>query len=338
MSSIARLISIMVLTASCLIARPTGSVAQTVFAAVWGDPKQVVGSSTLNSGLFRSSDLGLTWTHLGPQNLKTFSMDAVDAERGRVLYIAAGNGVHRSLDSGRTWRIVTDWRITEVLDVAVDQQEPRRIYAATATGLWKSSDGGERWGRDPGEPGQTYMIRVVVTGDTVQALSDSRLFISTDRGEHWRQRTAFPGMRDLAHDGATSIAFTGGIATMSPERPDEFLRSGPADAGQWYAITPDGRTAAGDSGVVAMEFEPERGVRVARWRDIGAGLPASQVLSLAYLDDADVILAGTWGDGVYRREDARIASGAASAVNMKALWKPSGLEGTQVWRVVVRGW
>src|SRR5438093_1498144 len=60
-------------------------VSQTIYAVVWGNPKYVVGSSTLHSGLFRSSDLGKTWQHLGPENLKAFSMDAVDSSRGRIL-------------------------------------------------------------------------------------------------------------------------------------------------------------------------------------------------------------------------------------------------------------
>jgi photosystem II stability/assembly factor-like uncharacterized protein len=98
--------------------------ARTFYAVVWGHPDFVVGSSTLHSGLYRSTDEGRSWAHLGPQNLKAFSMDAVDSLHGRVLYIAAGNGVHRSIDSGRTWKILTDWRITEVLSISVNQKDP----------------------------------------------------------------------------------------------------------------------------------------------------------------------------------------------------------------------
>ena len=76
--------------------------AQTIYAVVLGNQKFVVGSSTLRSGLFASNDLGLTWRHLGPENLKAFSFDAVDNQQGRTMYIAAGNGVHRSVDSGRS--------------------------------------------------------------------------------------------------------------------------------------------------------------------------------------------------------------------------------------------
>lgn len=172
--------------------------AQTVYAAVWGHPAHVVGSSTLHSGLYRSSDAGRTWTHLGPENLKAFSMDAVDATRGRVLFIAAGNGVHRSLDSGRTWKIVTDWRVTEVLSVAVDQQSPERVYAATAFGLWMSDNGGETWSNPEGPFQRIYVAGLSTSRDSVIAIAhvdgdgstveSLRRFVSSDRARTWLDR------------------------------------------------------------------------------------------------------------------------------------------------------
>lgn len=134
--------------------------AQTLYTVVLGNQNHVVGSSTLESGLFRSEDQGKTWQQLGPRNLKAYAMDAVIAEKGRVLFIAAGNGIHRSLDSGKTWKIVTGWKITEVLDVAVDQDDPRFIYAGTAFGLWWSQDGGDSWQQTQGPLGREYIYRL----------------------------------------------------------------------------------------------------------------------------------------------------------------------------------
>lgn len=148
-----------------------GARAQSIYAVVWGHPMFVVGSSTLHSGLFRSTDLGRTWSHMGPRNLKAFSMDAVDLTLGRILFIAAGNGVHRSIDSGRTWKIVTDWRVTEVLDVHVDQREPRNILAATAYGLWLSSDGGDTWS-NPGGSLQSVFVREIFGSDPMYAYTE----------------------------------------------------------------------------------------------------------------------------------------------------------------------
>ena len=174
-----------------LLLSPPAS-AQTVYAVVWGNPSFVVGSSTLHSGLFRSTDRGASWEHLGPRNLKAFGMDAVDSTRGRVLYIAAGNGVHRSLDSGRSWRIVTDWRVTEVLDVAVNQHNPREVYAATAYGFIRSTDGGDSWANPAGSLQSSFVSELSFDGE-LEALTDDAPFSagilyrwrSTDGGRSW---------------------------------------------------------------------------------------------------------------------------------------------------------
>jgi hypothetical protein len=227
--------------------------AQTVYAAVWGDPRSVVGSSTLNSGLFRSADRGRTWTHLGPQNLKTFSMDAVDSSRGRILFIAAGNGIHRSLDSGRTWRIVTDWRITEVLDVLVDQSNPRRLYAATAFGVRRSSDGGDTWDDATGAASEGYASALLRRGDSIVHVVDPstnmrvpRLLWSIDHGATWR---AEPGgvidpprrsidssaVMTVVAAGADSLAGTWGRGVYRGKR-DDWTPSGLEGTQLWRLI------------------------------------------------------------------------------------------------------
>ena len=133
----------------------------TLYAVVLGNQDSIVGSSTLGSGLFRSVDSARTWQHVGPRNLKAYSMDAVDRSNGRILFIAAGNGVHKSTDYGKTWRITTDWRMTEVMEVKVNQKNPRWVFAATAWGLWRSSDGGEHWENPEGKLQHCYVRSVL---------------------------------------------------------------------------------------------------------------------------------------------------------------------------------
>jgi hypothetical protein len=249
--------------------------AQTVYAAVWGHPKYVVGSSTLYSGLYRTTDFGETWTHLGPQNLKTFSMDAVDATKGRTLYIAAGNGVHRSLDSGRSWKIVTDWRVTEVLDVAVDQRDPRKVYAGTAHGLWVSGDGGESWGPTPLS---AYIARVEIADSTV------RLYVEDSLSSLYESDTS--GARTLA------------IWTIPNNIPKPWEHSR-----QLWPTVATGRIVLGEP----MRID-------------------SFVVKGSSLRTIGGFLAATWGNGIYRAN-----------VGMTPMpWRQSGLEGSQVWRLVMK--
>jgi hypothetical protein len=104
-----------------------------------------MGASSNGSGLYQSDDTGSTWRHLGWNNIKAYSMDAVRSSNGRILFLATGLGVLRSTDYGENWKVLTDWRISEVMDVAVNQKNPSEIYIATAHGPWRSRDGGVTW-------------------------------------------------------------------------------------------------------------------------------------------------------------------------------------------------
>ncbi|MDB5035836.1 MAG: glycosyl hydrolase, repeat-containing protein [Chlorobi bacterium] len=260
---------------------PARLAGQTLYATVLGNQKYVVGSSTLHSGLFRSSDTGRTWEHLGPENLKTYSMDAIDSSRGRILYIAAGNGVHRSTDFGRTWKIITGWRMTEVMDLAVDQRDPRTIYAATAFGFWRSTDGGTTWENPAGLLAERYVRAVKIHDGEIAATGSDTLYRSNDRGTTWR---ATARITDRQYDTAV--------------------------IGRW-------RYTAGVKGIAKTSTDnPGQPV------DITDDLPNRVVHAIATVGDA--LIAGTFGDGLFRLKGGS--------------WKPSGLPGSQIWRLVVKPW
>jgi hypothetical protein len=319
---------------------------QTVYAVVLGNQKYVVGSSTLHSGLFRSTDAGASWTHLGPENLKAYSMDAVDGSRGQVLYIAAGNGVHRSTDGGASWKILTDWRMTEVLDVMVDQSDPHWIYAATATGFWRSSDGGDHWESPPGILHDSYCYRLMKgekPGSVIVA-TDGSLVLSTDHGTNFRSSRIAEAPRMLARIGSWDAIAEDDGPTLLPApvpidvdnaqavmerfgapRRDPAVRSmiDTFRAGHptmhTYALAAEDSTTlvvGGDRG--AWQFDMEAG----RWEKISSTLPDTVVHALAWLPTTKTLMAGTFGSGVFRYADGA--------------WKPSGLEGSQIWSLVVK--
>ncbi|MEP7219150.1 MAG: hypothetical protein ABI876_09550 [Bacteroidota bacterium] len=264
-----------------LLMMPARLAGQTLYAAVLGNQNYVVGSSTLHSGLFRSSDTGKTWEHLGPENLKAYSIDAVDSSRGRILYIAAGNGVHRSTDFGGTWKIITGWRMTEVMDLAVDQRDPRTIYAATAFGFWRSTDGGTTWENPPGLLAERYVRGIQVYGATISATGSDSLYQSNDRGITWRA-----------------------TAPIIDRQYDSVM------IGHWLYI-------AGEKGITKRSSNGN-GPSI----DITDDLPNQVIHAIAPAGDG--LIAGTFGDGLFRLEGKS--------------WKPTGLPGSQIWRLVVKPW
>ena len=94
-------------------------------------------------GVYKSTDGGATWTHVGLGNAGMIGRIAVDPTNpNRVLVAAAGDiystggkrGLYRTTDGGAHWiRILTPnlaaapW--TGVVDVAIDPVNPNRVYA-----------------------------------------------------------------------------------------------------------------------------------------------------------------------------------------------------------------
>ena len=297
---------------------------QTIYTVVLGNQDYVVGSSTLRSGLFVSYDSAKSWKHLGPENLKAYSMDAVDSSNGQILFIAAGNGVHRSTDYGKSWKIVTDWRMTEVMDVKVDQLDPSNVYAGTAFGFWRSTDGGETWENPEGEFHDTYLYRLEWSHfkDELRVL---RLFT-----DYARQ-------------------YPDGTSTVSSQ-PDSLLRIGlfrdslvlknlfdslffnpllcdwkDAFATARYDFDLDKHSNLIFSDLQGLWLDTTRTFSLNSCDEefISFSSPSSQPThALAPLFGRRTLLAGTFGDGLYKWDGTE--------------WEFAGLPGSQVWRIVVK--
>ncbi len=124
-------------------------------------------------GVYRSTDGGRTWRHLGLRRSSTIARLVVDPGNPRRLYAAvSGNlfvsggqrGLYVSNDRGRSWdRLLAPPNgTTGASDVAVDPTRPNRIfvgmwdhirradvrtYTGAGSGLWRSSNRGQTWTR-----------------------------------------------------------------------------------------------------------------------------------------------------------------------------------------------
>ncbi len=135
---------------------------------------------TYGDGMYRSTDAGDTWTHLGLDDARQIARIVIDPrDPDRVFVAALGHasgpnatrGVYRSRDGGKTWqRVLFLNDSTGAIDVAMDPGNSRILYAAMwrmertpwgfiagggRSGLWKSTDGGDTWSEltfNPGMP------------------------------------------------------------------------------------------------------------------------------------------------------------------------------------------
>ncbi|HEX8945572.1 MAG TPA: glycosyl hydrolase, partial [Gemmatimonadaceae bacterium] len=97
---------------------------------------------TYGDGMYRSTDAGQTWTHLGLDDAQHIARIVVDPrDPDRVIVAAMGHasgknamrGVYRSTDGGKTWhRILFADDSTGAIDVAMDPSNPRILYSS----LW----------------------------------------------------------------------------------------------------------------------------------------------------------------------------------------------------------
>ncbi|MBA2305085.1 MAG: glycosyl hydrolase [Acidobacteria bacterium] len=171
-------------------------------------------------GVYKSSDAGKTWTHVGFSDSQAISRVRIHPTNPDVIFVAsfgkygapsAERGVFKSTDGGKSWKktLFRDEK-TGAVDISIDRKDPNVIYAALweayrveyqmssggpGSGLFKSTDGGDTWTeitRAPGLPaGVVGRIGVSVSGadsSRVYALIENEkggLFSSDDAGKSW---------------------------------------------------------------------------------------------------------------------------------------------------------
>ncbi|MBI2407758.1 MAG: glycosyl hydrolase [Gemmatimonadetes bacterium] len=176
-------------------------------------------SSSFGDGVYKSTDAGKTWTHIGLEKTKQISNIRVHPKNPDLVYVAAqgerwvgtpDRGIYRSSDGGKTWALVLKGEnaTSGASALSMDPTNPRILYAAfwdhqrlpwmvrsggPGSGLWKSTDGGDTWTRlTSGLPKLMGKIGVDVSPanpDRVYAIVEAEkggLYRSDDAGKSWR--------------------------------------------------------------------------------------------------------------------------------------------------------
>ncbi len=180
------------------------------------------GNILQGDGIYRSSDAGKTWQHVGLENTETVSKIRVHPTNPDLVYAAVlghaygpnpERGVFRSKDGGKTWeRVLYRDEQSGAIDLSIDAKNPDVLYAALwqvyrtphsmesggpGSGLFKSTDGGTTWTeitKNPGMPtGLWGKVGVSVSGadsNRVYAIIENEaaggVYISDDAGATWK--------------------------------------------------------------------------------------------------------------------------------------------------------
>ena len=109
-------------------------------------------------GMYKSTDGGKTWSHIGLERTRQISKIAIDPRNPDVVFVAAqgspygattDRGIYRTKDGGTNWEKVhyVDEN-SGVSDISMDMTNPRVIYAAYWDHRrfpWKVQSGVRKW-------------------------------------------------------------------------------------------------------------------------------------------------------------------------------------------------
>ncbi len=211
--------------------QPTGSVGCIAVAA--SNPNIIyVGSGeglqrpdlSVGDGIYKSTDAGKTWKHLGLRDGQQIPQIAVDPQNpDRLLVAVAGHpygpneerGIFRSTDGGKTFeKVLYKDENIGAADVQIDPSHPDVAYASlwearqgpwenaawngTGGGIFKSTDGGKNWKQlSKGLPEGIIQANLTISASSPKNLFASvaspdgvKLYASDDGGDNWRVATS----------------------------------------------------------------------------------------------------------------------------------------------------
>jgi photosystem II stability/assembly factor-like uncharacterized protein len=212
---------------------------------------------SVGNGIYKSTDAGKTWTHLGLRNGQQIPALVVDPRDPNKLFAAVlghpygpndERGIFRSTDGGNSWqKVLSKDENTGGSDIEIDLSNPDVLYASlweiregpwednnqfqgTGGGLFKSTDGGSTWHPlTKGLPSNLMQINVAIA-----ASEPNRLYATlatTEHGEYgsgaglgmYRSDDAGENWHTATTDPRPAMRIGGGdlpIPRVDPKNPD----------------------------------------------------------------------------------------------------------------------
>ena len=175
-------------------------------------------SSNPGCGVWKTTDGGESWKHMGLEETFTVSRIMIHPENPDVVYVAASGhewtenkerGLYKTTDGGESWeKVLYKGPESGVNDMVMDPRDPDVIYATTwqrtrlkwndprtyenhkNNGVWKTTDGGNSWKQlSEGLPLSKYMGRTGIdvarsNPDVVYAfVDDYEIAFKAEEGE-----------------------------------------------------------------------------------------------------------------------------------------------------------
>ena len=230
---------------------------------VWagtGEAWAIRDSDVIGDGIYKSTDAGRTWTHMGLGETgriarivthPTNSDIAYACATGRITGPQQERGVFRTMDGGKTWEhVLFVDKNTGCSGLDMDRKNPRKLFAGTwqvlmqpwamlsggpGSGVYVSTDAGSTWKRveHPGLP-KSPLGKI----DVAIAPTDSNrvyaLIQTADQGSVWRSDDGGGSWRAINFDRALigRAGYYIGIEVSSDNRDEIYV----ADSSFWVSV------------------------------------------------------------------------------------------------------
>lgn len=269
-----------------------------------------------DGGIFRSSDLGDSWTYLG---FATQCVQAlVAAPNGVILAGSArgciGNkgGVFRSSDDGRTWEELTGSLANpNIASIAINSQG--HLFAGTGNaetrkdgeGIFRSTNNGESWTRiNNGLTSSEVLALAITSTGAILAGTNQGLFRSADNGESWAKLNTglpdemFPAIAINESNRHIFVVALGRGIVRSTDNGESWthVNQGLSNIGGVLSIAINSNSdviAAGFNGVYYSSNEGET------WTEVNAGLKNPSVSTIAASAEG-YLFTGGYASSVFR--------------------------------------
>ena len=178
-----------------------------VFSVIVDHDNPSVVFASACSGIYRSENGGNLFTKIQgiPFSARRTRVLKQDPANENIIYAGTTEGLWKSTDLGKGWKRVSDPEVV-VNDVLIDPRDSRRVLLATdRSGVMASTDGASTWTTSNHGYAHRYVSAILADNKDASTLyvgvvNDREyggVFHSNDAGQHWSQKAAGLGGKDV---------------------------------------------------------------------------------------------------------------------------------------------